>query len=99
MWAQLMSALLLLIVCLVLGALVARFGKPPPNLHQYLNWWVLNIALPAMVLELIPRLHFELDLWFLMVSMWIVFLGAWAVFAGLGALLGWSRGRIGALTL
>jgi len=94
-----MSALLLLALCLALGMLTARFARPPVGLAQSLNWWVIQIALPALVLELIPRLHFNPDLWFLIVSQWLVFLGALALFHTLGTWLGWSRGRIGALVL
>ena len=94
-----MSALLLLVVCLVLGALVARIARPPPSLPQGLNWWVINVALSALVLHLIPTLRFDWQFWFLAASMWLVFLGAWAVFAMLGRALHWSRARIGALTL
>ena len=49
-----MSALLLLSVCLLLGVLMRRYGNPPATLAPSLNWWVIQIALPAMVLELIP---------------------------------------------
>jgi len=94
-----MNAFLLLFVCLVLGILVARFGRPPQGLVQALNWWVLNVALPALVLELIPRLHRVPQLWFLAAAMWLVFLGGWAVCALAGAVWGWPRERIGALTL
>ena len=94
-----MSALLLLLVCLALGALLARVASPPAGLAQGLNWWVINIALPALVLDLIPRLHFSAQLWFLVVALWFEFAGAWVLFALLGRWLGWSRGRIGALIL
>jgi malate permease and related proteins len=94
-----MSALLLLVACLVLGALVARIVHPPPTLSQGLNWWVINIALSALVLHLIPTLRFDGEFWFLVAAMWLVFLGAWALFATLGRALHWSRARIGALTL
>jgi malate permease and related proteins len=94
-----MSALLLLFICLALGAVVARWFKPPPGLAQYLNWWVLNIALPALVLDLIPRIHFNPQLWFLVAAQWLVFGGAWLLFSLLGPRLGWSRKRIGALIL
>lgn len=94
-----MDALLLLVACLALGALVARYARPPIGLAQALNWWVLNVALPALVLLLVPRIRFDPTLWFLVASQWLVFLGAWLVFAGLGRQLGWSRGRIGALVL
>lgn len=94
-----MSALLLLFTCLVLGALVARLARPPAGLAAGLNWWVINVALPALVLELIPKLHFEAQLWFPIAAMWLTFVGAWLVFGLLGPRLGWSRGRTGAVIL
>lgn len=94
-----MSALLLLFVCLVLGVLVARFAKPPAGMVHGINWWVLNIALSALVLELIPRVKFDPQLWFPIVAMWLTFGGAWLLFGLLGPRLGWSRQRIGALIL
>ena len=94
-----MSALLLLFVCLILGVLVARFAKPPAGMVHGINYWVLNIALSALVLELIPKVRFDPQLWFLIVSMWITFGGAWLLFGLLGPRLGWSRQRTGALIL
>ena len=94
-----MSALLLLVACLVLGALVARIANPPAMLSQGLNWWVINVAFSALVVHLIPTLRFDWEYWFLVVALWAVFLGAWVVFAVLGRALHWSRARIGAMTL
>lgn len=94
-----MSALLLLFVCLALGVLVARIANPPAGIVPGINWWVLNVALPALVLELIPKAVFDAQLWFPVVTMWVTFFGSWLVFALLGPRLGWSRGRIGALIL
>lgn len=79
--------------------MVARLGWLPQGMTASLNWWVLNIALPALVLELIPRVQFDSQLWFLPVAMWLVFAGAWGLFAFVGPLLGWSRARIGAVVL
>lgn len=94
-----MSSLVMLFVCLVLGVLVARFGKPPAGIVHGINWWVINIALPALVLVYIPQVKFDAHLWFPVAAMWVTFFGAWLVFAMLGRWLGWSRARIGALTL
>ena len=94
-----MSALLLLFFCLAMGIAVTRYARPPAGLAQNLNWWVLNIALPALVLDLIPRIRFDPHLWFLVATMWLLFIGSWLLFALLGPRLGWSRGRIGALIL
>lgn len=94
-----MSPLLLLVACLVSGALVARIGHPPAALSQGLNWWVINIAFAALVVHVIPTVRFDWQYWFLVAALWLVFLGAWALFATLGRALHWSRARIGALTL
>jgi predicted permease len=92
-------ALTLLFVCLALGYLVARLGRPPAGLAPTLNWWVIRIALPALVLDLVPRVHFQMQLWFLTAANWLVFAGSVVLFGLLGRALGWTRARIGALTL
>ncbi|ULQ47212.1 AEC family transporter [Flagellatimonas centrodinii] len=94
-----MSAFLLLIGCLALGAGVARYAHPPIGLAQALNWWVIQIALPALILDLVPGLQFDASLWFLVLSQWGVFVGAWVLIAVVGAHLGWSRASIGGLIL
>ncbi|GAB2558937.1 AEC family transporter [Rhodanobacter koreensis] len=94
-----MSAMLLLFVCLILGMLVTRFAKPPAGIVPGINWWVINVALPALVLELIPRVKFDPQLWFPVAAIWLTFGGAWLLFGLLGPRLGWSRQRTGALIL
>jgi predicted permease len=94
-----MSTFLLLAACLALGFISARWANPPPMLARGLNWWILNIALPATVLLHVPRLNFDWGFWYLVAAMWLVFFGAWAFFATLGRSLGWPAARIGALTL
>lgn len=94
-----MSALLLLCVCLILGVLVSRWGNPPAGMVHGINWWVINVALPALVLYLIPNVKFDGRLWFPVAAMLVVFGGAWLLFGLLGPRFGWSRGRTGALIL
>jgi predicted permease len=94
-----MTALPLLFVCLALGVLARRYAAPPAGTVHGINWWVINIALPALVLELIPRLHFDPQLWFPVAAMWVTFFGAWLLFGLLGPRLGWARQRTGALIL
>jgi len=93
------TAILLLLVCLALGALIARYAHPPMGLAQGLNWWVINIALPALVLDLIPRVRFDPQLWFLVASQWLVFIGAALLFHFVGKARGWSRARTGCMVL
>jgi hypothetical protein len=94
-----MTGLILLFVCLALGLVVAHTVRPPVALATSLNWWVINIALPSMVLDLTPRIHFEPQFWFLTTANWLVFLGSALLFALLGRSLRWTRARIGALSL
>jgi predicted permease len=94
-----MSALLILFVCLALGVLVRLYARPPEGMVAGINWWVLNIALPALVLAMIPHVQLDAHLWFPVAAMFVTFFGAWLLFAMLGRLFGWSRQRIGCLTL
>ncbi|MGH8443929.1 MAG: AEC family transporter [Solimonas sp.] len=94
-----MTAFALLVACLLLGIAVARYAHPPIGLAPGLNWWLINVALPAMVLELVPRLHFDLHMIYLVLSQWLVFFGAWGFFEFVGRRLSWSRARIGGLIL
>lgn len=94
-----MSALLLLFTCLALGILVKRFASPPAGIVPGINWWVINIALPALVLEMIPRIRVDPQLWFPVAAMFLTFGGSWLLFASLGKWLHWSRERTGALIL
>lgn len=94
-----MESLVLLFACMALGVTVARLAQPPPTLAQGLNWWVLNLALPALVVSIVPRLALSADLWFPVAAMWGAFLAGWGFFVALGRALGWPPQRAGALTL
>jgi predicted permease len=94
-----MAALLTLFVCLALGMLCRRFGTLPEGIVPGINWWVLNIALPALVLALVPQVSMDAHLWFPVAGMYLTFFGAWMLFATLGRFFQWSPARIGCLTL
>lgn len=94
-----MSAFLLLGVSLLLGLVMPRLVALPSNMAASLNAWILNIALPALVLVQIPHLHLQPSLLFAAASPWIVFIGSALLFAWIGKRRGWSRGTIGAVTL
>lgn len=94
-----MSALLILFLCLALGILCRRYAPLPDGIVPGINWWVLNIALPALVLALVPHVTIDTRLWFPVVGMYVTFFGAWALFAMLGKIFGWSPRRVGCLAL
>lgn len=94
-----MTSFLLLVSCAVLGVIAARHVKGAEGFTLPMNWWVLSIALPALVLAPLPKLTLDWDLWFLPASQVLLFLGAWIVFAALGRTFRWEPGRVGALVL
>jgi predicted permease len=94
-----MSALLILFVCLALGILCRRFATLPDGIVPGINWWVLNIALPALVLALVPQVTVDTRLWFPVAGMYVTFFGAWGLFVLLGRLFHWTPAHVGCLTL
>lgn len=94
-----MSAILLLALCLGIGLAMARHERLPAGAPQALNFWIVNVALPALILVEIPKLHFSRELLFPALAPWLVFLGAVAIFGFIGPRRGWSRGTTGAMIL
>ena len=94
-----MSAILLLALCLGIGLAMARHERLPAGAPQALNFWIVNVALPALILVEIPKLHFSRELLFPALAPWLVFLGAVAIFGVIGPRRGWSRGTTGAMIL
>lgn len=93
-----MEALAIIVFCVAAGMATARV-RHPEGLAQSLNWWVVYVALPALVLGQIVRLEPSWGLLLPGASMWLVFFGAWASMALVGAWLGWSRGLVGCMVL
>lgn len=94
-----MSQFLLLTTLLLGLALLVRRFKPYVALADNLNWWIINVSLPATVLELVPTLHLSRDLWFLVASQWLLAAVTALLVRWLGLRWGWTRERIGAVTL
>jgi predicted permease len=94
-----MTPLILLCVCLALGLAAARLLRVPPGAPAAINFWLLNFALPALILVQVPRLQLDYSLLFPAIGPWVVMLGAMVFFPIIGKRAGWSRGTIGALIL
>jgi predicted permease len=45
------------VVCFALGVLLRRSGRLPEDAHKVLNAFVINVALPALVLRHVPPPH------------------------------------------
>jgi malate permease and related proteins len=89
----------LLAISLVLGALARRGGRFPEQTPLALNAFVLNVALPALVLRVVHRLEMRPGLLAAAAMPWLVFGGAWVLLRAVGPRLGFSRGTVGALVL
>jgi predicted permease len=87
----------LALVLLASALLLRRWA--PPALAIALNWWVINIALPALILAVLPTLELGFDLWLLVIPHWLLFAAGFFLFRFVGMRRGWSRDRIAALTL
>ncbi len=89
----------LLIICLLLGIAVRRFLTYPDQLIPSINWWLITIALPCVILTLIPHTEITHQALVPVAGMWIVFLGALLLSLLLSRILGWSREVVGVVTL
>jgi hypothetical protein len=98
---------ILILLCLVAGALLRRAGKMPVTSARAFNAFIIYLSFPGVVLLKVPA--FLASLWagqssafdvFVLVSMpWLMMFGAMALFAWLGKKLGWSEPTVGALIL
>lgn len=71
----------------------------PDNAAAVINAWLLRIALPALILEQVPRLHWHPALLFAAFTPWLVVAGAAVFIPMLGRRMGWNRASVGALVL
>lgn len=92
-------SLLPLLACFAVGLALRQSGRAPQRLGEFANRWLIGVAMPATILEIVPALRLEANHLYLVVSMLLVFAGAWVFAALAGLALGWSRERVGALTL
>jgi len=90
--------------CVILVGLIGGYGlrkagKVSPGAAQGINAWILNIAMPAVILKYVPRIHWSMEALFPLAAPVIVVAGAWA-FTHLAAVAGrWSRNERTALFL
>ncbi len=94
-----MANLILIFVCLIIGAILHRLGKLPHSTSAVLNSFVVNIALPAIVLLHVHEMAITRRALYPAGMAWIVFIGCGIIIILLGRWLKWSRGTIGALLL
>ena len=94
-----MDNFILILIYLSLGFAMRRVPKFPAETPVVLNTFVMYVALPALVLQKIPSLHFSWDLLIPALVPWILLLIVSALIITLGRLLSWSRDIIVALLI
>lgn len=94
-----MINLFLVILYLVLGWSAVKFKILKPSLSVLLNFFVINISLPALTLLRVPEMKFSPDLWMPVSVAWIVFLCAVAFFFVFKSVMKFSNETLGSLIL
>lgn len=84
---------------LAIGLLLRWVPAMPADSARVLNAYVLNVALPALVLLKIPELHFSAQLWLPILTPWLLLVMVATLTLLVGRLLGWSRDVIVALLI
>lgn len=86
-------------VFLALGAICKRLFSLPEKAPIYINSFVINIALPAVILLKLPELPLNKTVLLPMLVPWLVALPLVATTVWVARRLGWPRDVIGALVL
>ncbi len=94
-----MSNIVLLIACLVAGILLRMTRQVPDNAHVTLNGFIINLALPALVLGQIHGLRPALGMVWPAIMPWLMFLLSIIAFISLAQMLTCSRSTTGALIM
>jgi len=94
-----MTNLVLLLVCLGLGAALRRWQVVPPGAHAVLNQVLLTVLLPALTFLHLAEARLDQRFLLPMLMPWLIFGAGWVFFAAVGRRLGLARGTVGALIL
>ncbi|WP_239311455.1 MULTISPECIES: AEC family transporter [unclassified Frankia] len=96
-----MSALLVLVVGLVAGIVAGvtarRHGRVDDGAHQMVNFWVLDVALPALALHVLHSVIFPANLLLIVAGPYLLFAFGATLFLSLGRVLHLRRDVVGAL--
>ena len=94
-----MNNLVLLVACFVLGALLRRSGRLPDNGPAALNAFIINVALPALILRHLHAVEITSALVLAAAVAWVLFALSIAFFGIVGRAAGLAPQTVGALTL
>ncbi|MCX5515394.1 transporter [Kaistia algarum] len=94
-----MHEIVLIVLCLAIGALLRWSGRLPEGANKVLGAWVINVALPAAAIGSLRGIAIDSAWWLAAATPWIGVGLAIVVLVPVCRALGWSRQRTGALLL
>jgi predicted permease len=94
-----MQNFVVIVVFLALGALTRRLFSLPEKAPLYINHFIINVALPAVILLKLPELPLDKTVLLPMLVPWLVALPLVGLVVALARRLGWRREIIGALVM
>lgn len=89
----------LVLVYLIIGALLRRVPAMPESSGIAFNMYVLYVALPALILQNMPRLTFSAELLIPALTPWLLLIIVVLLVLGLSRFFNWSRQVTGALLI
>ncbi|MFT0211146.1 AEC family transporter [Pseudomonas sp. F1_0610] len=84
----------LLFLAIGLGVITRRFLNAPENMVACVNWWLIHIALPCVVIRLMPALDLAHASLYPILAMWVAFVVGALVLAAIGRAFNWSRATV-----
>lgn len=94
-----MNAMLLILAYLAIGLVLKRTNALPVNSGQVLNQYVINVAVPAMILLHLPHLEMGQEVLLPALMPWVLFPVSIGLVLLFSKLLGWDRELTGALLI
>ncbi|MGI5309345.1 AEC family transporter [Rheinheimera sp. WS51] len=89
----------LVLIYLIIGALLRRIPAMPESSGIAFNMYVLYVALPALILQNAPRLHFSSELLIPAITPWLLLIVVALLILALSKVLQWSSDVTGALLI
>ena len=94
-----MDNIAMLFLCLAIGMALRKFNRVPDNAHATINAFVINVALPALVLQQIHSVKLDPALVYAVLMPWLLFAASAALFWIIGRKLNLPATTTGALAV
>jgi malate permease and related proteins len=94
-----MDNVAMLFVCLAIGMALRKFRRIPDNAHTTINAFIINVALPALVLQQIHGVKLDPALVYAVLMPWLLFAASAALFWIVGRQLNLPPTTTGALAV